>query len=168
MDPFLTDRLPWQPPSDSRKTWGKLQGSRAGGSVKPNLDRLPNASSDIQPLPSRFPTEFLAAAAARNGALAASVAFGREGPKPSRGLRPSCGPPMEGWGLMRSGPMPKQSKSNGTAGKKPPAPSVKVRQARTPSEQDQTASRLNPSGRRRSIGSDRGSAVPRHDRAILL
>src|SRR5258708_23689418 len=47
--------------------------------------------------------------------------------------------------------MPKQPKSNGTPGKKPPAPSVKVRMGRTPLEQRSGSKPLEPSVQRRGI-----------------
>jgi hypothetical protein len=47
--------------------------------------------------------------------------------------------------------MPKQPKSNGTPGKKPPAPLVKVRMGRTPLEQRSGSKPLEPSAQRRGI-----------------
>jgi len=50
--------------------------------------------------------------------------------------------------------MPKQPKLNGTPGKKPPAPSVKTRLARTPLAQRSGSKLLEPSVRRQSTRKD--------------
>jgi hypothetical protein len=55
--------------------------------------------------------------------------------------------------------MPKQQQPNGTPGKKPLAPSVKVRLARTPLEQRSGSKPLAPSAKRRStVGKETNEA----------
>jgi len=52
--------------------------------------------------------------------------------------------------LLRDPPCPKQPKPNGTPGKKPPAPSVKLRLGWTPLQQRIGNEKLEPSAQRRS------------------
>jgi hypothetical protein len=52
--------------------------------------------------------------------------------------------------------MPKQQQPNGTPGKKPPAPSLKLRLARTRLEQRSGSKPLEPSGQRQSTEAETG------------
>jgi hypothetical protein len=55
--------------------------------------------------------------------------------------------------------MPKQQQPNGTPGKKPPAPSLKLRVGRTPLEQRSGSKPLAPSAKRRStVGKETNEA----------